>query len=666
MTMASPALAPAAAPADPLQDFAARLCVVNPFAVNRVDRLSGTEADVGSIHSGPFEAIVARAREAREQNRAIGAVVWGEAGAGKSHLLARLARWAGQDNHACFVYLHNLLADPERLPRYVLKYVVSYLTGGMAGPLDRTPLFRVLSAALVEALTRDGVSSDVTWPTAAASFDRLVNRIGAQDPTRAVLLDRDAYRVLFAFYRSVYMARRQSSDGRAALAVRWLSGDALDPDEAGRLGLRAGVTDDQQVKQVLVALTQLAHQRRQPFLLCFDQVDNLGPERVATLAQFLHDLLDSAGNLVVVLSGVKHTLLGYARKRVIPEAAWHRLAQYQLDLPAVGKEEGRQILEARMERLLEPFVGVPEIKAALSHDSLFPLGRAWYQERTRDVIEVRPRRAIDWARERWEQQQGRLAREGAAAWLTTWERFGSGPAHPTREAAVDALVDAKFAALTARRAQEPHTLPPSPENLCGLTWTLLEQCRHLGQYPLRGLTREATKRNQRPAYDLILTWAGADGGMSTAVVFFLGTASATSAAGSLRRLLTATRDGKAAWLFLITEQRLPLDLGEAGKHYLERLSARAAPRFTHLKLTFEQYAQLDALQAVVGLARSGDLEVDGEPRAVTEAEVIASHQRRGRYAAHPFLRELLGARADGATSPLPQTGPPKKDESLAP
>jgi hypothetical protein len=46
---------------------------------------------------------------------------------------------------------------------------------------------------------------------------------------------------------------------------------------------------------------------------------------MAALAQFLHDLLDSSGNLLIVLCGVKHTWLDYRKERVIPEAAWHRL-----------------------------------------------------------------------------------------------------------------------------------------------------------------------------------------------------------------------------------------------------------------------------------------------------------------------------------------------------
>jgi acyl carrier protein phosphodiesterase len=61
-------------------------------------------------------------------------------------------------------------------------------------------------------------------------------------------------------------------------------------------------------------------------------------------------------------------------------------------------------------------------------------------------------------------------------------------------------------------------------------------------------------------------------------------------------------------------------------------------------VTFEQYAHLDALQAVVGQARSEELEIElpgGESRPVSVDEVIKSHRRQGRYQKAAVLREVL-------------------------
>jgi len=63
-----------------------------------------------------------------------------------------------------------------------------------------------------------------------------------------------------------------------------------------------------------------------------------------------------------------------------------------------------------------------------------------------------------------------------------------------------------------------------------------------------------------------------------------------------------------------------------------------------LELTFAEIAELDALQAVVGLARSGELEIEpgpGQVRTLAAGEAIASLQRQNRYLGCRLLRELL-------------------------
>jgi hypothetical protein len=82
---------------------------------------------------------------------------------------------------------------------------------------------------------------------------------------------------------------------------------------------------------------------------------------------------------------------------------------------------------------------------------------------------------------------------------------------------------------------------------------------------------------------------------------------------------------------------------------LQELRERGPERFQTVELSFAEYAELNALQAVAGDARSGDLEVEtgpGQARALTEQEVIDSHHRRGRYLACRLLRRLLAPEGD--------------------
>ena len=56
---------------------------------------------------------------------------------------------------------------------------------------------------------------------------------------------------------------------------------------------------------LLTQLGGIGQVRKQPFVLCLDQVDNLDQEQVAALARFLEALIDSSPNLLVVTSGVQ-------------------------------------------------------------------------------------------------------------------------------------------------------------------------------------------------------------------------------------------------------------------------------------------------------------------------------------------------------------------------
>ena len=88
------------------------------------------------------------------------------------------------------------------------------------------------------------------------------------------------------------------------------------------------------------------------------------------------------------------------------------------------------------------------------------------------------------------------------------------------------------------------------------------------------------------------------------------------------------------------------------------LARRGAGHFLHLRLPFEQYAQLDAMVALLGQARVGDFEVDHGPdtHVVTEDELAETLHRLDQFRAHPLLHELLTE--EGFTElPLPRPSP---------
>ena len=105
------------------------------------------------------------------------------------------------------------------------------------------------------------------------------------------------------------------------------------------------MADNEQVKQVLVALSRLAAAAGRPFVLAFDQVDNLDDEQFAALARFLEALIDASPNLLAVTAGVQSTLVHWRQTQVIQHSAWDRLAQFEVGLQRLTAEQSRQLVQ---------------------------------------------------------------------------------------------------------------------------------------------------------------------------------------------------------------------------------------------------------------------------------------------------------------------------------
>lgn len=639
------------------EQFVEALLANNPFAVNRISDPAQMDSDVESIHAKQFGQICERAVEACRERRGRGLLLLGAAGTGKSHLLARVARWAATDHRACFVFLHNIQVAPDDVDRYLLKGCITRLAEDRLDRLHETQLFHVVSAAIKKAAEAEKIAT-LSDSNREEVFEKLKKRLGG---------DAHVFGVILKFFTSVTLAH-QSKDGEkrkkharlAALAVRWLKGDLLDADEAKRLGQlvphgsEVARLDEDQVQTVLLTISRLARESHRPFALCVDQADNMKHAQLTALGKALHVLIDKAENLLVVVSGVKEELLQRIREGVITEAAADRLeSKVTVEIGRIARADARELLHARLHGFWEQFESVPpEFKPFDKDDALFPLGSSWFDNREPGSIELRPRDVLTWANDRWRSIQQRIRDEGFDKWLKTWKQASSDAVRQPTPAEILAAIDAKVAAkieegVNGRRLQKGN-LPADAGNLLGLTAGLLEQC----------LDQPATytvKRVEKPANQHVhlIVHEEIQGRPITNYVQFVVTGSKTSAAAHLKRLLNS--EGPTHRILVTDEERAPLTLGEAGKQYLDALQALGPQSFQHIKLDFAQYATLDALLSVVGEARSGDLEIEPVPERVvpvSEDQVIESLHRQNRYLEHPLLRVFLDESGGPPPPPL--------------
>jgi hypothetical protein len=119
---------------------------------------------------------------------------------------------------------------------------------------------------------------------------------------------------------------------------------------------------------------------------------------------------------------------------------------------------------------------------------------------------------------------------------------------------------------------------------------------------------------------------------------------------------------------LVTDaERRPLCVATTGKGAasLKALRELGEGRFHDVPLTFAECAELDALEAVIGAARSGDLEIDmgvgKSARPITEAEVVERlHRKTGGYRDHRLLKIFLTQ----DSGPPPRLPPPYPDAAV--
>ena len=502
----------------------------------------------------------------------------------------------------------------------------------------------------------------------ARAYSLLLDRLNVQAPSQPALVDRTIYDVLFHFLSAAQHNDDARRSAGCSLAVRRFAGTR----QAQQIGLppqpkrdeAISLVDDQHIKLVLVTLSQMALFAEQPLVLCFDQVENLSAEQMTAQSRFLQALLDCAPNLLVITCGLMESLRNWHDTNVIHEACWDRLAQFDIALLPVSAHEARQIVQVRLDYFLTRYVTLDPVKHHMNQDHLFPLGAGWFDEYLKDKLDLRPRQVIKWAREGWTAIQQTLKIRGPARWLQEWPAQVQRELQPEAksiEEVIDNKVAVKLQEQKAQRHNNPETLPPDSDNLTGLLFKLLEQCRSSARHgAVSGVhLPTATNKRQRPVYQMTVTrrHQGAEGSIGVLVVV---TGNSTQAAAALRRVV---EDGKRPQCFLlVTDQRCPLGLGEKGKQYLAQLQDFYRERMVQIQLTFEQYAELDALNAVVGMALSQDLEIDyphGQSHTVAGHEVIASHHRCDRYASNILLGKLLGGEKQAPPN-LESNAPPPK------
>jgi hypothetical protein len=307
--------------------------------------------DVASINAEVSDRIFAELqRVTRETDdtaktpRASVTIALGTAGAGKTHLFARLRNRVGLA--ACFVHVRPLFATMPT-PRLVLGQILDAL-GTRSTPNGLSQIDVLAGAALGRALgigrrpnvaiddLRDAPDRDARLAAAAESLERQVQ--GLHGPTL-----RHVLRMPFA-------------DGMERQArLRLLEGEELTDEEAASLGMRNEFPvklPDAHVPRAISTLSRLASLGA-PLVVAFDQLENLDPggdaSRVLAFGHLLAELYDTAPGMVVLLLSLDD-LWRHRIAPALPEAVRARIGRETRALRNPTPEEKDALLAGWRER----------------------------------------------------------------------------------------------------------------------------------------------------------------------------------------------------------------------------------------------------------------------------------------------------------------------------
>ena len=275
----------------------------SPFDHNHADPWAKTFIDLPSLNAKVTDAIGAAIQNVRAAARKDGAelrtssiLVLGPAGAGKTHLFARLRHKLGP--RAVFVHLRPLVGT-EMTPRYVLGQIVQQLGYETAEGHGLKQLEALVGSSFAQL---DGSNPE---------FPRIfVDEVASLDEgKRAEKIEWAVEKLLERHQEAdeMYLSRllaapfMKAAQQRAALA--WLAGRELEESQMKRLGVTSSLPEDR-IIQALQTLGVFAAPGA-PIVLVFDQLENLMDAeatgaRVRAYANLVAELFDTMRGYVLV------------------------------------------------------------------------------------------------------------------------------------------------------------------------------------------------------------------------------------------------------------------------------------------------------------------------------------------------------------------------------
>ncbi|WP_394821627.1 hypothetical protein [Pendulispora albinea] len=615
---------PSSTETDRLEDLLA--ASPSPFSDAVLPNAFRETPDVPSIHAGARQQCLALVRDARETARTSLQVITGDAGEGKTHLLAWLRRqseegWRkGTATGRFALTVIPPLRSLARARHHVLQELVRQLSVRLAGDrhIDEatdTPieilLWRALLAiakvlvankstpAELRARLEEATSANPDrylsscveqlkhgWPLVERAFVDTALRL----PELAAV-DREVFRIVARF--------PEGGEAERTAIVDWLGGSSLSSERLDALGTSLVLDEEAEAVRALKTLLALARFAGTPVLLAFDQIEGtvrLGPDAVMTFLETIAELYNDAPSTVILVlcqtqlwPSLREQAPGYVKDRFDDTPAVH--------LKGLTPNEALLLVETRMKHFWE---GLDEHPS----DPLFPLSR----EQVLDVVtreKLRTPRAVV----RYFQA---LLREPRGQRNT--DVFKPPPPPQPLDIVrrkLDTLIDEE-----PRTARQPDARAALAQ---AVAYDIFRQAQG-AKRPIQGTLVEeiAPHRARRTSIEGMRVVLQRNGERKRVYIESSNSQNGKSAASTVRRLADVVAANQADMAMLLREESFPLP-SAAHKTLLEMTS-----RGVVLRIAEGEIVPLAAIEALLNAAAAGDVPVDRKTALDIAVEHLAS------------------------------------------
>jgi len=339
----------------------------NPFAwASAGDPWDDTGPHVPGINRHAFDGIrrlMALKRRYPTQNLA--ALILGEAGSGKTHMIGQLrSHCLHADPPIALAYVQPI-EDPEQAYRYLLREVAVTLCRPI-GPSETSFLDLLVGrilAAFFEPLPPAGNGPDKTREFREALINRpaQVFRQAKRETLASLVrsqvdrIDRSFHHSLPGGFLSVFM--QHAFVERQAAVMRWLKGDALDAETEGLLGIRPETLPtiharEQQAREMIHALGQMMARFGSSVMVCFDRLENIKTGEQSHALGRMIELLVDAVPAMLPIACFRGDLYETRFKRELNEHIITRLQNNCFILDGCQSAQALELVQKRLDMVL--------------------------------------------------------------------------------------------------------------------------------------------------------------------------------------------------------------------------------------------------------------------------------------------------------------------------